>query len=34
LRFTESAPPLKHFFMRRASGLSGELPALARRILR
>lgn len=31
---TEGLPPLKHFFMRRASGLSGERPALARRIQR
>ena len=34
LRVTEDCPPLKHFFMRRASGLSGELPRLARRVLR
>lgn len=34
LRLTESLPPLKHFFMRRASGLSGELPALAQRFMR
>lgn len=31
---TEGLPPLKHFFMRRASGLSGERPVLARRIQR
>lgn len=34
LRFTENFPPLKRFFMRRAGGLSGELPTVARRILR
>jgi len=34
LRVTEGCPPLKHFFMRRASGLSGELPRLAQRVLR
>jgi 2-octaprenylphenol hydroxylase len=31
LAVTERLPPLKHFFMRRASGLAGELPVLARR---
>ena len=31
LALTERLAPLKHFFMRRASGLSGELPRLARR---
>jgi 2-octaprenylphenol hydroxylase len=31
LRLTERLPPLKQFFMRRASGLAGELPPLARR---
>lgn len=30
LGLTERMPPLKRFFMRRAAGLSGELPALAR----
>jgi 2-octaprenylphenol hydroxylase len=34
LALTEHLPPLKHFFMRRASGLSGELPKLAQRVLR
>lgn len=34
LDFTERLPPLKRFFMRRASGLAGELPRLARRIQR
>lgn len=34
LALTEHLPPLKHFFMRRASGLAGELPPLARRVLR
>jgi 2-octaprenylphenol hydroxylase len=34
LQLTEHLPPLKHFFMRRASGLSGSLPALAQRVLR
>ena len=31
LRLTERFPPLKNFFIRRASGLAGELPRLARR---
>ena len=34
LSITERVPLLKHFFMRRASGLSGELPKLAQRVLR
>jgi len=34
LRLTEQLPPLKDFLMRRASGLDGELPRLAQRILR
>lgn len=34
LALTNQLPPLKRFFMRQASGLSGELPALARRVLR
>jgi len=34
LSLTERLPVLKHFFMRRASGLEGELPRLARRVLR
>jgi 2-octaprenylphenol hydroxylase len=31
LRFTEQLPPIKNYFMRRASGLAGELPRLAQR---
>lgn len=31
LSLTDRVTPAKHFIMRRASGLSGELPALARR---
>jgi len=31
LGITENLPPLKNFFMRRASGLAGELPRLAQR---
>jgi 2-octaprenylphenol hydroxylase len=34
LRFTEHLPPLKNYFMRRASGLAGELPRLAQRVQR
>lgn len=34
LALTDRLPPLKHFFMRQASGLAGELPPLARRVLR
>ncbi len=34
LRLTNQLPPLKDFFMRRASGLAGELPRLARRVQR
>jgi 2-polyprenylphenol 6-hydroxylase len=34
LRFTEQLPPLKDYLMRRASGLAGELPRLAQRVLR
>ena len=34
LALTDRLPSLKHFFMRQASGLAGELPALARRVLR
>lgn len=34
LRGTERLPMLKNFFMRRASGLSGEIPELARRLER
>ncbi|HJW81174.1 MAG TPA: FAD-dependent monooxygenase, partial [Acidiferrobacterales bacterium] len=34
LRFTERLPPLKDYFMRRASGLAGELPRLAQRVQR
>lgn len=34
LRFTERMPPLKTVFMRRASGLAGELPRLAQRVRR
>ena len=34
LRLTEQLPPLKDYFMRRASGLAGELPRLAQRVLR
>ncbi len=34
LRFTERLPPLKSYFMRRASGLAGELPRLAQRVQR
>jgi len=34
LGITEQLPPLKNYFMRRASGLAGELPRLARRIQR
>ena len=34
LTLTDRLPPLKHFFMRQASGLTGELPPLARRVLR
>jgi len=32
LRFTEQLPPIKNYFMRRASGLAGELPRLAQRV--
>ncbi len=31
LRFADAAAPLKHLIMRRASGLAGDLPRLARR---
>jgi 2-octaprenylphenol hydroxylase len=34
LRATEQLPPLKGYFMRRASGLTGELPRLAQRVQR
>ena len=34
LRATEQLPPLKDYFMRRASGLAGELPRLAQRVQR
>jgi 2-polyprenylphenol 6-hydroxylase len=34
LRITERLPPLKDYFMRRASGLEGELPRLAQRVQR
>jgi len=34
LRFTEQLPPIKNYFMRRASGLAGELPRLAQRVQR
>jgi 2-octaprenylphenol hydroxylase len=34
LRITEQLPPLKDYFMRRASGLEGELPRLAQRVQR
>jgi 2-octaprenylphenol hydroxylase len=34
LRFAEGLPALKNYFMRRASGLAGELPQLAQRVLR
>lgn len=34
LRITERLPPLKDYFMRRASGLQGELPRLAQRVQR
>lgn len=34
LRLTEGLPVLKNYFMRRASGLAGELPRLALRVLR
>jgi 2-octaprenylphenol hydroxylase len=34
LRITEQLPPLKNYFMRRASGLEGELPRLAQRVQR
>jgi 2-octaprenylphenol hydroxylase len=34
LRFTEELPPIKNYFMRRASGLAGELPRLAQRVRR
>lgn len=34
LRLTERLPVLKNFFMRRASGLAGELPPLAQRVRR
>jgi 2-octaprenylphenol hydroxylase len=34
LALADRLPPLKHFFMRRASGFTGELPPLARRVLR
>jgi len=34
LRTTEQLPPLKDYFMRRASGLTGELPRLAQRVQR
>ncbi len=34
LALTERFPPLKNYFMRRASGLAGEIPRLAQRILR
>ena len=34
LRFTDQFPPIKNFFMRRASGLAGELPRLAQRVQR
>lgn len=32
LRFTDALVPLKRFIMRRASGLEGDLPRLARRV--
>ncbi len=34
LRLTEGLPPIKNYLMRRASGLAGELPRLAQRVLR
>jgi 2-octaprenylphenol hydroxylase len=34
LQITEQLPPLKNYFMRRASGLTGELPRLAQRLQR
>lgn len=34
LAVTERLPALRHFLMRRASGLTGDLPPLARRVLR
>jgi len=34
LRITEQLPPIKNYIMRRASGLTGELPRLAQRVLR
>ena len=34
LRLVERLPPLKDYFMRRASGLAGELPRLAQRVRR
>lgn len=34
LRFTDQNPSLKGYLMRRASGLKGELPRLAQRVLR
>jgi len=34
LGITEQLPPLKNYFMRRASGLAGELPQLAQRVQR
>jgi len=34
LQATEQLPPLKDYFMRRASGLTGELPRLAQRVQR
>ncbi len=34
LRVTDQLPPLKDYFMRRASGLAGELPRLAQRVQR
>lgn len=34
LALTDRLPPLKQFFMRQAGGLTGELPPLARRVLR
>jgi len=34
LQATERLPPLRDLFMRRASGLDGELPRLAQRVLR
>lgn len=34
MRIVEGSPAVKNYFMRRASGLAGELPQLAQRVLR